>query len=62
MLLSALEPMAKKVVDFEFERETKNTYRFQESGDDPVIGTLYVKKSLFKKEPRKIKVAIEWEE
>jgi hypothetical protein len=54
--------MAKKDVVFEFERETKNTYRFQESGDDPVIGTLYVKKLLFKKEPRKIKVAIEWEE
>ena len=54
--------MDKKEIEFEFERATKNTYRFQESGDDSIIGTLYVKKSLFKKEPKKIKVAIEWEE
>lgn len=54
--------MPKKEIEFEFERDTKNTYRFQEAGDIPVIGTLYVKKSLFKKEPKKIKVAIEWDE
>ncbi|MCL5989678.1 MAG: hypothetical protein M1166_05040 [Candidatus Thermoplasmatota archaeon] len=54
--------MVKKEIEFQFERDTKNTYRFQEAGDNPVIGTLYVKKSVFKKEPKKIKVAIEWEE
>jgi hypothetical protein len=54
--------MARKEIEFEFERDTKNTYRFQEIGDMPVIGTLYVKKSLFKKEPKKIKVSIEWED
>ena len=29
--------------------------------DNPVIGTIYLKKSILKKEPKKIKVAIEWE-
>ncbi|MCL4345164.1 MAG: hypothetical protein M1496_02225 [Candidatus Thermoplasmatota archaeon] len=36
--------MAKKEIEFKFERGTKNTYRFQEAGDNPIIGTLYVKK------------------
>ena len=51
----------KKEIEFEFERATKNTYRFQEkSSGSPVIGTLYVQKSVFgSKEPKKIKV--EWE-
>ena len=33
-----------KRLTFELERETKNTYRFQEvaQGTPPVIGTLYV--------------------
>ena len=34
-----------KQIEFEFERATKNTYRFQEKTfTDPVIGTLYVRK------------------
>jgi hypothetical protein len=32
-------------VNFELERETKNTVRYAEQADDPVVGTLYVKKS-----------------
>ena len=39
----------------------KNYYRFLEIRDNPVIGTIYLKKSILKKEPKKIKVAIEWE-
>lgn len=37
-------------VEFELERETKNTYRFAEvtENETPVIGTLYVQKSAFK--------------
>lgn len=35
-------------LDFKFERETKNTLRFQEQNDDPderpAIGTLYITK------------------
>ena len=55
--------MNKKEIEFEFERGTKNTYRFQEkSSGNPVIGTLYVQKSLFgQKEPKKVKVTMEWE-
>ena len=34
-----------KQLEFEFERATKNTYRFQKKTfTDPVIGTLYVQK------------------
>ncbi len=52
----------KKEIKFKFERATKNTYRFQEeSTEEPVIGTLYVKKSLFTVEPQEIKVTIEIE-
>ena len=55
--------MDKKEIEFEFERATKNTYRFQEkSSGPPVIGTLYVQKSVFgSKEPKKVKVTVEWE-
>lgn len=37
-------------VEFELDRETKNTYRFAETveqDETPVIGTLYVQKSAF---------------
>ena len=55
--------MEKKEIEFEFERATKNTYRFQEkSFGSPVIGTLYVQKSVFgSEEPKKVKVTVEWE-
>ena len=57
------ENMDKKEIEFEFERATKNTYRFQEKASgNPVIGTLYVQKSVFDdKEPKKVKVTVEWE-
>ena len=50
--------MDRKEIEFEFERATKNTYRFQEkSKDEPSIGTLYVQKSVFgAKDPKKVKV------
>jgi hypothetical protein len=55
--------MEKKEIEFEFERATKNTYRFQEKAyGNPVIGTLYLQKSAFgSKEPKKVKVTVEWE-
>jgi hypothetical protein len=54
--------MEKKEIEFEFERATKNTYRFQEkSSESPVIGTLYVQKSVFgSKDLKKVKVTVEW--
>ncbi|MGC8609454.1 MAG: hypothetical protein ACP5UV_06250 [Thermoplasmata archaeon] len=55
--------MQKKEIEFEFERATKNTFRFQEkNSENPSIGTLYVQKSVFDgKEPAKVKVTLEWE-
>ncbi len=58
-----IERMNKKEIEFEFERATKNTYRFQEkSSGNLVIGTLYVQKSVFgSKEPKTLKITVEWE-
>jgi len=55
--------MQKREIEFEYERPTKNTYRFQEKTEgSPVIGTLYIQKSLFgSKEPKNVKVTVEWE-
>lgn len=55
--------MNSKEIEFEFERATKNTYRFQEnSSGNPVIGTLYVQKAIFEnREPKSVKVTLEWE-
>lgn len=54
--------MDKKEIEFDFDLATKNTYRFQEkTSGSPVIGTLYVQKSVFaSKEPKKVKVMVEW--
>jgi hypothetical protein len=47
-------------VNFELERETKNTVRYAEQGDNPVVGTLYVKKSAAAKlgNPEKMAVTL----
>ncbi len=46
---------------FTLEKETKNTYRFQEdeSSGPPKVGTIYVQKWSFDTPPRRIKVSIE---
>ncbi len=46
---------------FTLEKETKNTYRFQEdeSSGPPKVGTIYVQKWSFDTPPRRIKVLIE---
>lgn len=39
--------MTKKVVSFEYEKETKNSVRYKEipeEGTAPIVGTLYVQK------------------
>ena len=56
--------MSKKEIEFEFERSTKNTFRFQEkSSGTPIIGTQYIQKSVFgSKEPKEVKVTMEWQE
>lgn len=53
--------MKKQIVNLEFERETKNTVRYQEVGDGPeVLRTIYVQKHVTGNPvPEKIKVTIE---
>ena len=52
-------------VEFRRERETKNTIRFEEveseSGDPPVIGSLYLQKWAVKRlgDPQKLKVMVD---
>ena len=55
--------MDRREIEFEFERATKNTYKFQKkSKGEPSIGTLYVQKSVFgSKEQKEVKVTVEWE-
>jgi ssRNA-specific RNase YbeY (16S rRNA maturation enzyme) len=51
-----------KTLTFAFERETKNTFRYQEEADefgDTVVGTLYVAKRAFAgQKPEKVTVTI----
>ncbi len=49
-----------RTLTFELERETKNTYRFQEvaKGAPPVIGTHYIQKWAFEATPQSITVTI----
>ncbi len=35
-------------IKFEIEKETKGAVRYKEIGEDPVIGTLYIRKSHLK--------------
>lgn len=35
------------VVNFQKEKETKRTWRFQEEADEPVIGAIYIQKTVF---------------
>ncbi len=46
---------------FTLEKETKNTYRFQEDegSEPPKVGTIYVQKGSFDTPPRRIKVSIQ---
>jgi len=44
--------------EFEFEKETRRTYRFAEVNGE-TIGTLYVKKTAFDKQPKRVKVTVE---
>lgn len=34
-----------KQIKFNFDRETKGTFRYAEATDDPIIGTLYIRKN-----------------
>ena len=49
-----------RTLTFELEKDTKNTYRFQEvaKGAAPLIGTLYIQKWAFEATPKTISVTI----
>jgi hypothetical protein len=47
-----------RTLDFEYERETKNKYRYREAGDEPVMGTVYVSKGLFDDRPERLRVTL----
>lgn len=46
------------VVSFVKERETKNTVRYAEQGDETVIGTLYVKKAVAENLPDEFTITL----
>ncbi|MEI6860285.1 MAG: hypothetical protein V5788_11080 [Shewanella sp.] len=53
--------MTKKILKFEYEKETKNSVRYQEvpeQGQAPVVGTLYVQK-WFATDSRTLEITIE---
>jgi len=55
------DPM-EKTIRFVYERDTKRTYRFHEDSEDPWIGTLYVKKTAFKRRPDAVEVMVKAED
>jgi len=57
--------MGKVEVEFVYEKETRNTYRYEEvpqAGKPPVVRTLYVQKWALPSAPKNLKVTIEWED
>ena len=51
-------------LSFKFEKETKNCYRFKEVVEDkpPIVGTIYLQKSVFESKPEGVRVSIVEEE
>jgi hypothetical protein len=56
-------PVPKDAVTLTFtkDKETKGTFRYAEDGDEPVVGTVYVRKAAAEKlgNPEKITVSIQ---
>ncbi len=46
------------IINFKYERETKNKFRFKEDAEVPVMGTVYVSKTLFDKRPEELEVTL----
>lgn len=51
---------ASTTIYFSVDRETKGTFRYAEEGDDPIVGTLYVRKPAYNKlgGPQRLKVVL----
>jgi len=48
----------RRTLKFAYEKDTKNKYRFIEDSEEPLVGTLYVSKSLFTERPEGLEVTI----
>ena len=48
-----------KVAEFVFVRATKNTYRYEEEAEVPIVGVIYVQKHAVPTKPQRIRVTIE---
>ena len=46
------------IINFKYERETKNKFRFKEDAEVPVMGTVYVSKTLFDERPKELEVTL----
>lgn len=51
--------MPKHTLTFEQDKETKNKTRYAEQADEPIVGSLYVRKAEAAKLGKKVKVTIE---
>ena len=52
-----------KTAKFTLKKETKGTYVFQEDSENPIVGSIYVRKSTFDgQKPTLISVTVAWEE
>ncbi len=45
-------------ITFKYERETKNKYRYSEDAEEPVMGTIYVRKDLFDDRPEELELTL----
>jgi hypothetical protein len=43
---------------FKYVRETKNKFGFREDAEEPVMGTVYVSKGLFKERPEELELTL----
>ncbi len=46
------------IINFKYERETKNKFRFKEDAEVPVMGTVYVSKTLFDERPEELEITL----
>jgi hypothetical protein len=51
----------KTKVTFNYETSTKGTHRYQEDAEEPVVGTLYIKKTAMATAAEVVTVTLEWQ-
>ncbi len=48
-------------LNFKFKKETPGTYVYEEVSDEPIVPTLYVKKSAFKVRPDNLQMELKYD-